>query len=88
MKPRTTTIELVICYLLFVIAMVIMLSCSSTTSVKRSNTSCYFSNHREVENTIEDMKEWMIWDIQEGRIDSTIGATYVYNLDNLSNLMD
>ena len=38
--------------------------------------------HRDT-STVEDMIEWMEWDIEEGRIDSTIGETYLWNLKEL-----
>jgi hypothetical protein len=35
----------------------------------------------EVINTLEDMQEWMEWDVQTGKIDSSLAHTYIYNMD-------
>lgn len=34
-------------------------------------------SHWESINTIADMREWMLWDIEEGRIDTTRGLLYI-----------
>lgn len=36
-------------------------------------------NLQECINDMEDVIEFMTWDIQEGRIDSAIGAQYIEN---------
>ena len=32
-------------------------------------------------NTLEDMKEWIEWDVYNGRIDSATGETLIHNID-------
>ena len=36
----------------------------------------------EAVNTLEDMKEWLSWDIETGAIDSNIGTLYMINITN------
>jgi len=78
MRTRASVIQIVVCYFLVLVAMVVFL----TSCISTSETSCYFSNCRETKNTMEDMVEWIEWDIQEGRIDSTLGSTYIYNISD------
>lgn len=46
-----------------------------------STTPAQF-NINETVNTLEDMKEWLEWDIQRGKIESNIGTLYIINVDN------
>ena len=34
-------------------------------------------------NTIQDMKEWMMQDIESGRVDPELGQTYIDNLETV-----
>lgn len=36
-------------------------------------------------NTIQDMKEWMTQDIENGNIDQELGQTYIDNLEQVEN---
>jgi len=42
----------------------------------------------EATNTLEDMKEWMEWDIQNETIDSATGNTYLYNIEKCISILD
>tara|TARA_R110002012_G_scaffold40991_2_gene112569 strand:+ start:1353 stop:1571 length:219 start_codon:yes stop_codon:yes gene_type:complete len=51
---------------------------------KENNT-----NYIEVVNTLEDMQEWLVADIQNEQIDQEIGRLYLENIDDcLSRLED
>ena len=39
----------------------------------------------EVVNTAENMIEWISWDVENGKLDSTIADTYVMNLEEIIN---
>ena len=39
----------------------------------------------EIVNTAEDMIEWISWDVENGKLDSTIADTYVMNLEEIIN---
>ena len=39
--------------------------------------------HREAINTLEDLREWITFDIAENRTDSILGATYIENIDQV-----
>lgn len=39
--------------------------------------------HPESINALEDMREWMLWDIEEGRMDSMRGVSYLNVFDEL-----
>jgi len=41
------------------------------------------SAHREAINTLEDVTEWILWDIEEGRTDSATGYSYIDNLEQV-----
>ena len=41
------------------------------------------TDNREAINTLEDMKEWITYDIEECRVDSITGATYIYNINQV-----
>ena len=41
------------------------------------------ADNREAINTLEDMKEWITYDIEECRVDSITGATYIYNINQV-----
>jgi len=51
----------------------------SFTSVK------LYNNYKLSEslNTIQDMKEWMMQDIESGNIDPELGQTYIDNLETV-----
>ena len=57
------------------------LSLMSFTSVK------IYQNYvlSESINTIQDMKEWMTQDIENGNIDQELGQTYIDNLEQVEN---
>jgi len=38
---------------------------------------------REIVNTSKDMIEWISWDVENGKLDSTIADTYVINLKEI-----
>lgn len=38
-------------------------------------------NALEAISDLEDMKEWISWDIEEGKIDSLVGNLLIENLD-------
>jgi hypothetical protein len=42
-------------------------------------------NINETINTLEDMKEWLQWDIEQEKIESNIGKLYIINIDNCIN---
>ena len=59
-------------------------TCFAFTSKKEYNT-----NYVEVVNTLEDMQEWLVADIQNKQIDQEIGRLYLQNIDEcLSRLED
>lgn len=37
----------------------------------------------ETRNTIQDLQEWVCWDINEGRLDTIAGESYLINLHKL-----
>ncbi len=37
----------------------------------------------ESRNTIQDLQEWVSWDINEGRVDTIAGESYLINLNQL-----
>ena len=41
----------------------------------------YNNNYIEVVNTLEDMQEWLVADIQGEQIDQEIGFLYLENID-------
>tara|TARA_R110002012_G_scaffold42523_2_gene115701 strand:+ start:5817 stop:6104 length:288 start_codon:yes stop_codon:yes gene_type:complete len=41
-----------------------------------------FYKLNEAINTLEDMHEWIQYDASNGRVDSTIAETYIYNLES------
>lgn len=57
------------------------LSLMSFTSVK------IYQNYilSESISTIQDMKEWMTQDIENGNIDQELGQTYIDNLEQVEN---
>ncbi len=57
------------------------LSLMSFTSVK------IYQNYilSESISTIQDMKEWMTQDIENGNIDQELGKTYIDNLEQVEN---
>ena len=59
-------------------------TCFAFTSKKEYNI-----NYIEVVNTLEDMQEWLVADIQNEQIDQEIGRLYLQNIDEcLSRLED
>ena len=42
-------------------------------------------DNNEVVNTVEDMIEWIDYDVENGKLDSTIADTYVINLKEIIN---
>jgi hypothetical protein len=40
-----------------------------------------------VTDTLEDMKEWMQWDMQNGAVDTTVGKTYIMHIDNCISIL-
>ena len=58
-----------------------------TTSGKLFNKDKHqaIHEHREVINTLEDLREWITFDIAEHRTDSVIGATYIENIGQVLN---
>ena len=86
MKANASIIQLVICYFLALLVVAFMLSsCAPVTTNRATDFPCHFSNHREMVNTMEDMVEWIEWDIAEGRVDSTTGQQYIQNLSYFVN---
>jgi len=55
-----------------------------TTSSKLFNKD-QTHEHRETVNTLEDLREWITYDIAEHRTDSSLGATYLENIDQVIN---
>ena len=51
--------------------------------VARSNTFKAQWAHTESVNTIEDMVEWMRWDIKTGAVEPEVGQSYVESLMSL-----
>ena len=41
--------------------------------------------NNEVVDTAKDMIEWIDWDVENGKLDSTIADTYVINLKEIIN---
>jgi len=41
------------------------------------------SEIREASNTAEDMIEWIGYDVENGKVDSTIADTYIDNLEEI-----
>ena len=37
----------------------------------------------ETLSTLEDMEEWLEWDIQEGRVDAQVAETYLHNIEEM-----
>ena len=63
-----------------------ILSSLAFTSVDYRN---YNENYRETVNTLEDLQEWIVQDIQNGQVNQMIGETYLENIDQcLSRLED
>jgi len=58
-----------------------------TTSGKLFNKDKHqaTNEHREAINTLEDLREWITFDISEHRTDSSLGATYIENIDQVIN---
>ena len=62
--------------------------CYGQTQVQNDSITKLIS-YVESKNTIEDMIEWMRWDIQEGKVNKEVGELYVQNMiDLLSKLED
>lgn len=38
-------------------------------------------SHSEAINTLDDLTEWIEWDIAEGRTDSVVGYSYLENIE-------
>jgi len=55
--------------------LVILLLCSIQTKAQTYEVN-------EAVNTLEDMKEWLSWDIETGAINSNIGKLYMINIGN------
>jgi len=55
-----------------------ILSSLAFTSVDYRN---YNENYRETVNTLEDLQEWIAWDIKSGDIKPCIGVGYLENID-------
>jgi hypothetical protein len=51
-------------------------------STVHGNEGSISANHEAI-NTLEDMTEWVIWDIEEGRTDSATGQTYIDNIEQV-----
>ena len=58
-----------------------------TTSGKLFNKDQAKHEHREAMNTLEDLREWITYDIAEHRTDSSLGATYLENIDQVINVL-
>ena len=58
-----------------------------TTSGKLFNKDRHQAiyEHREAINTLEDLREFITFDIAEHRTDSILGATYLENIDQVIN---
>jgi len=58
-----------------------------TTSGKLFNKDRHqaTNEHREAINTLEDLREWITFDMAEHRTDSILGATYIENIDQVIN---
>jgi len=58
-----------------------------TTSGKLFNKDRHqaIHEHREAINTLEDLREFITFDIAEHRTDSILGATYLENIDQVIN---
>lgn len=62
--------------------------CYGQTQVQNDSITKLIS-YVESKNTIEDVIEWMRWDIQEGKVNKEVGELYVQNMiDLLSKLED
>ncbi|MHA2039151.1 MAG: hypothetical protein ACW98X_22215 [Promethearchaeota archaeon] len=55
-----------------------VLSICAITTINRDITT---HNHIEPINTLEDMIEWMQWDIEQGAVDSIVGVLYIENME-------
>ena len=74
---RTTKVALI--YFTLAFALIGFLQ-SCERSHLCQNAQMTNSPHYETLNTLEDMREWILWDIEEGKIDST-ATWYLTNLD-------
>ena len=55
---------------------------SGITKVENDSITKHFAYVESV-NTIEDMIEWMHWDIETGAVDKGVGELYIENMLNL-----
>jgi hypothetical protein len=55
--------------------------CLLSSFVPPTTTPTEF-NINETINTLEDMEEWLEWDIQRGKVDSNVGKLYLINIEN------
>ena len=60
---------------LIILVLLSFIMCSFTSR------STYNYNLSELEITLEDMNEWVVFDVENGVVDSTIGDTYVDNIN-------
>ena len=80
MKKTITKAALVFMGYITIIFAIIGLLQSCERSHICPNTQITNSPHYETLNTLEDMREWVLWDIEEGKMDST-AIWYITNLD-------
>ncbi len=73
-------IKMAIIFYICIFAIVGLLSSCNPTKEITQFKSHSISYHTETLNTLEDMREWLLWDIEEGRMDST-ATWYLTNLD-------
>ena len=86
MKPskhhRLEPVHYVLIWFALYVLCVALTSCGTTARTTRID---YQDCHFETINTLEDVREWVEWDIQEGYTDSLRGYTYIHNIDQVLN---
>ena len=76
------TIEKIILAVLISLITILLSLIFDSTSINKP----LLSNESEQLNILYDLKEWIEWDIQEGKLDSLTGATYIENINQIISL--
>jgi hypothetical protein len=76
------TIEKIILAVLISLITILLSLIFDSTSINKP----LLSNESEQLNILYDLKEWIELDIQEGKLDSLTGATYIENINQIISL--